>query len=90
MLKTKIAGLDKLIRKKAMDIGVTPHIISGDKGYQKFNVLGLPRAGSNLLASSLRSRRDIITYGELFNERSRKRRDILGMCQDNSEPQRKL
>lgn len=31
MLKTKIAGLDKLIRKKAMDIGVASQFISGDR-----------------------------------------------------------
>ena len=76
MLKTKIAGLNALIRKKAIDIGVAYHIISSHKGCQKFIILGLPRTGSNLLASSLPSRKNIITYGELFNEQSRKRRDI--------------
>jgi len=77
MLKAKIAGINKLIRKKAIDIGVASHLISSHKGYQKFIIMGMPRSGSNFLASSLRSRQNIITYGELFSEQSRKRRDIL-------------
>lgn len=84
MLKAKIARLNYLIRrksieigKKSIDIGVASHIISSHKGYQKFILTGMPRSGSNFLASSLRSRKNIITYGELFNENSRERRDIL-------------
>jgi len=77
MLKAKSAGLSKLIQKKAIDIGVVSHIIAGHKDYQKFIIMGTPRAGSNFLASSLRSRKNIIIYGELFNEQSHKRRDIL-------------
>ena len=77
MLEPKVSHLANLIRKKAIDIGVASHIISSHKGYQKFIIMGMPRSGSNFLASSLRSRKNIITYGELFNEKSRKRRDIL-------------
>ena len=77
MLEPKVSHLANLIRKKAIDIGVASHIISSHKGYQKFIIMGMPRSGSNFLASSLRSRKNIITYGELFNEKSHKRRDIL-------------
>jgi hypothetical protein len=77
MLKAKIAGLNALIWKKAIDMGVASQLISSHKCYQKFIIMGMPRSGSNFLASSLRSRKNIITYGELFNEQSRKRRDIL-------------
>ena len=77
MLKEKIARLNKRIQRKAVDIGVASHIINSHKDYQKFIIMGMPRSGSNLLASSLRSRKNIITYGELFNEKSRERRDIL-------------
>jgi len=84
MLKAKIARLNKRIqrkavdvRKKAVDIGVASRIISSHEDYQKFIIMGMPRSGSNLLASSLRSRKNIITYGELFNEKSRERKDIL-------------
>jgi hypothetical protein len=55
---------------------VASHIISSHKDYQKFILLGVPLSGSNFLASSLRSRKNIITYCELFNEKSRKRRYI--------------
>ena len=80
MLKAKIEGLNKRIRrkavdigKKAVDIGVASHIINSHKDYQKFIITGMPRSGSNFLTSSLRSRKNIITYGELFNEKSRMR-----------------
>ena len=82
MLKAKIARLanrawkKELIRKKALDIGVATHIVSSHKDYQKFIIMGMPRSGSNFLASSLRSRKNIITYGELFSEKSHDRRDI--------------
>ena len=77
MLKTKLAYLIKRIRKNAVDIGAASHTIRSHRDYQKFIIMGMPRSGSNFLASSLRSRRNVITYGELFNEQSRKRRDIL-------------
>lgn len=77
MLKARLAGLSKVMRKKAIDVGVSTRIISSHRGYQKFIIMGMPRSGSNFLASSLRSLRNVITYGELFNEQSRKRRDIL-------------
>ena len=82
MLKSKIARLSnriwkkERIRKKAIDIGVASHIIPSHKGYQKFILMGMPRSGSNFLVSSLRSRKNIIAYGELFSEKSHKRRDI--------------
>lgn len=82
MLKSKIARLSKriwkkeLIRKKVIDIGVASHIIPSHKAYQKFILMGMPRSGSNFLVSSLRSRKNIIAYGELFSEKSHKRRDI--------------
>lgn len=77
MLKAKIVGIKKRILKNTVDLGVASHIISSHKDYQKFIILGMPRSGSNFLASSLRSRKNIIAYGELFNEKSRERRDIL-------------
>jgi len=87
MLITKIKGLanrvryrlireSKLIRKKAIDAGVASRIIPGHTGYQKFIIMGMPRSGSNFLASSLRSGKNIIAFGELFNEKSHQRRDI--------------
>lgn len=77
MFKAKVVRVNKLLRKKAIDIGVASGVIRSHKGYQKFIIMGMPRSGSNFLASSLRSRRNIVAYGELFSEQSRKRRDIL-------------
>lgn len=59
------------------DYGLACNVIKGHKDYTKFIILGMPRSGSNYLASSLRSHKNIIAYGELFNEQSRMRGDIL-------------
>ncbi|MBN1364811.1 MAG: sulfotransferase [Syntrophaceae bacterium] len=42
-------------------------LISGQNGYTRFIILGRPRTGSNLLMTSLRSHKNIISYGEIFN-----------------------
>lgn len=77
MLKARISRLNKQLRKEITDFGLACNVIKGHKDYTRFIILGMPRTGSNFLASSLRSHKNIVTYGELFSEQSRMRRDIL-------------
>jgi len=77
MLKARISRLNIQLRKQMTDFGLACNVIKGHEDYTRFIILGMPRTGSNFLASSLRSHKNIITYGELFSEQSRMRRDIL-------------
>lgn len=42
-------------------------IMEGGCGYTKFIILGMGRTGSNFLATSLQSQKNVIAFGEIFN-----------------------
>jgi LPS sulfotransferase NodH len=90
MLKAKISRFNKQLQKQMTDLGLACNIIKGHEDYTRFIILGMPRTGSNFLASSLRSHKNIVTYGELFSEQSRMRRDILWDSKGYQTSQRAL
>jgi len=62
------------LRQDALDI-FSQYLRASARDYTRFIILGMGRTGSNLLASSLRSHKNIVAFGELFN--SSKKNHIL-------------
>ena len=60
---------DKIKNAKArlIEFSLENNIINGHDNYTKFIILGMGRTGSNFLVSSLQSQKNIITFGEIFN-----------------------
>ncbi len=65
-------------QKKAFDLG-----LGGHSNYSKFIIVGRSRVGSNLLRGLLNSHPQIITFGEVFRDRSSLDWDHMGYFQSS-------
>jgi len=63
-LRKRVTGLARRAARFAID----QRLLSGQRCYHPFIILGRGRTGSNFLASLLRSHGHIVTFGELFNQ----------------------
>lgn len=68
-----IKGKYQTVKQELADFALSHGLIPARKDFRRFIILGMGRCGTNLLASSLRSHRNIISFGEIFNNADHKR-----------------
>lgn len=86
-IRGKIDRKIEKLKDHMVDMALEAGIIKWQTNYQKFIILGMGRTGSNMLAGSLRSHSQIVTYGEIFNNADHER---IGWGHPNNVPRAAL
>lgn len=62
-----IRRIYRVIEQDCRDLVFSRRLVPTTRDYVRFIILGMGRSGTNYLASSLRSHKGIVAFGELFN-----------------------